>query len=157
MKSLLKTLTETFSPSGYEDEIRKVITKEVQPLADEIRVDALGNLIVRKKPVKGAKDPKKIMIAAHMDEIGVMVTHVDSNGFVRFTGIGGVYPRNLPGGHVRFANGVSGVIGLEPTNSASDVPPLAKMFIDVGASSKKNCPVKTGDVAGFERSFLRCV
>ena len=154
MKPLLKTLTETFSPSGYEDEIRNVITKEVKPLADEIRVDALGNLIVRKKPAKSAKDPKKLMIAAHMDEIGVMVTHVDSNGFVRFTGIGGVYPRNLPGGHVRFANGVSGVIGLEPTNSASDVPPLAKMFIDVGASSKKNCPVKTGDVAGFERSFL---
>ena len=84
MKPLLKTLTETFSPSGYEDEIRKVITKEVKPLADEVRVDALGNLIVRKKPAKGAKDPKKIMIAAHMDEIGVMVTHVDSNGFVRF-------------------------------------------------------------------------
>ncbi len=154
MKPLLKTLTETFSPSGYEDEIRKVITKEVKPLADEVRVDALGNLIVRKKPAKGAKDPKKIMIAAHMDEIGVMVTHVDSNGFVRFTGIGGVYPRNLPGGHVRFANGVSGVIGLEPTNQPAEIPPLSKMFIDVGASSKKNCPVKTGDVAGFERSFL---
>ena len=94
MKPLLKTLTETFSPSGYEDEIRNVITQEVKPLADEIRVDALGNLIVRKKPAKSAKDPKKLMIAAHMDEIGVMVTHVDSNGFVRFTGIGGVYPRN---------------------------------------------------------------
>jgi putative aminopeptidase FrvX len=84
----------------------------------------------------------------------VMVTHVDSNGFVRFTSIGGVYPRNLVGGHVRFANGVSGVIGLEPTTHPTDVPPLNKMFIDVGATSKKNCPVKTGDVAGFERSFL---
>jgi putative aminopeptidase FrvX len=154
MKQLLKTLTETFSPSGYEDDIRKVITREIKPLADEIRVDALGNLIVRKKPAKNAKDPKRIMIAAHMDEIGVMVTHVDSNGFVRFTGIGGVYPRNLVGGHVRFANGVSGVIGLEPTTHLTDVPPLNKMFIDVGATSKKNCPVKTGDVAGFERSFL---
>jgi endoglucanase len=154
MKQLLKTLTETFSPSGYEDAIRKVILQEVGPLADETRVDALGNLIARKKPSNGNKDAKKIMIAAHMDEIGVMVTHVDNNGFARFTGIGGVYPRNLPGGHVRFANGVSGVIGLEPTPSASDVPPLSKMFIDVGATSKKNCPVKTGDVAAFERSFL---
>jgi len=154
MKQLLKTLTETFSPSGYEDAIRKVILQEVGPLADETRVDALGNLIARKKPSNGSRDAKKIMIAAHMDEIGVMVTHVDDNGFARFTGIGGIYPRNLPGGHVRFANGVSGVIGLEPTNSASDVPPLSKMFIDVGATSKKNCPVKTGDVAAFERSFL---
>ena len=154
MKQLLKTLTETFGPSGYEDAIRNVILKEVKPLADETHVDALGNLIVRRKPSKGSADSKKIMVAAHMDEIGVMVTHVDGNGFVRFTGIGGVYPRNLPGGHVRFANGVSGVIGLEPTSHTGDVPPLNKMFIDVGATSKNNCPVKTGDVAGFERSFL---
>ncbi len=154
MKPLLKTLTETFSPSGYEDEIRKVIMKEVTPLADEVRVDALGNLIVRKKPADGSKDARKIMIAAHMDEIGIMVTHVDANGFVRFTGIGGVYPRNLPGGHVRFANGVAGVIGLEPTSQTAEIPPLSKMFIDVGATSNKNCPVKTGDVAGFERSFI---
>jgi len=156
MKQLLKTLTETFGPSGYEDAIRKVILKEIKPLADEVRVDALGNLIARrgKKPAKGSKDPKKIMLAAHMDEIGVMVTHVDGDGFARFTGIGGVFPRNLPGGHVLFANGVRGVIGLEPTTNPSDVPPLNKMFIDVGATSKKDCPVKTGDVAGFERSFI---
>ena len=154
MKQLLKTLTDTFSPSGYEDAIRGVISREVKPLADEIRVDALGNLIVRKKPAAGTKDARRIMIAAHMDEIGVMVTHVDGNGFVRFTGIGGVYPRNLPGGHVRFANGVSGVIGLEPTSQPGDVPPLNKMFIDVGASDKKSCPVRTGDVACFERPFL---
>ena len=105
MKQLLKTLTATFSPSGYEDAIRKVILKEVKPLADEVRVDALGNLIVRKKPVKGTRDPKKIMLAAHMDEIGVMVTHVDGNGFVRFTGIGSVYPRNLPGGRTSWTAG----------------------------------------------------
>lgn len=154
MKQLLKTLTETFGPSGYEDTIRKVIAKEVKPLADEIRVDALGNLIVRKKPSRDSKNPKKIMIAAHMDEIGVMVSHVDDNGFAHFTGIGGVFPRNLPGGHVLFANGVRGVIGLEPTASYSDVPPINKMFIDVGATSKKNCPIKVGDVAGFERPFL---
>ena len=154
MKPLLKTLTETFSPSGYEDEIRKVITKEVKALADEVRVDALGNLIVRKKPSIGSKDARRIMIAAHMDEIGVMVTHVDDNGFVRFTSIGGVYSRTLVGGHVRFANGVSGVIGLEPTNAPNEIPPISKMFIDVGAISKKTCPVKTGDVAAFERTFL---
>jgi len=153
MKQLLKILTETFGPSGYEDAIRKIILKEVKPLADEVHVDALGNLIVHKKPAKGAKDSKKIMIATHMDEIGVMVTHVDSNGFARFTGIGGVAPRNLPGGHVRFANGVRGIIGIEPA-APGDIPPLNKMFIDVGATSKKDCPIKTGDVAGFERSFL---
>ena len=59
MKQLLKTLTETFGPSGYEDAVRKVILKEVKSLADEVRVDALGNLIVRKKPSAGAKEPEE--------------------------------------------------------------------------------------------------
>jgi putative aminopeptidase FrvX len=152
MKQLLQKLTNVFSPSGYEDAIRSVISNEVKGLADEVRVDALGNLIVRKG--RSTKNGKRIMIAAHMDEIGLMVTHVDDGGFIRFTGIGGVYPRNLPGGHVRFVNGTVGVIGLEPTEHNGDVPPLDKMFIDVGAASKKNCPVSTGDVAAFERPFL---
>ena len=83
MKKLLQQLTEAFGPSGYEDNIRKLVQAEVKPLADEIKVDALGNLIVRKRPSKVTKDTKKIMIAAHMDEIGLMVSHVDENGFVR--------------------------------------------------------------------------
>jgi len=148
MKPLIEKLTTTFSPSGYEDSIRDVIRKEIEKYADEVRVDALGNLIARK-----GSGGKKIMIAAHMDEIGLMVTHVDDNGFVRFTGIGGVYPRNLPGGRVRFVNGTVGVIGLEPTDHAEKIPALDKMFIDVGATDKKSCPVKTGDVATFERPF----
>ncbi len=149
MKELIQRLTDTFSPSGCEDAIRQVVRKEVKGAADEIRVDTLGNLIVRK-----GRGGKKIMVAAHMDEIGLMVSHVDEKGFVRFTGIGGVYPRNLPGGRVRFVNGTRGVIGLEPTERTSDVPPLEKMFIDVGASNKKDCPVRTGDVAAFERPML---
>ena len=154
MKQLIQKLTETFSPSGYESVIRDVIRAEVEPLADEIRVDALGNLIVRKSAAKGVVNPKKIMIAAHMDEIGIIATHVDANGFVRFTGIGGVYPRNLPGGRVRFVNGTPGVIGLEPTDKPGDIQPLEKCYIDVGASSNKNHPIKIGDVGGFDRSFL---
>ncbi len=130
---------------------------EVRGLADEIRVDALGNLIARRAPTLPAakrSGAPKIMIAAHMDEIGLMVSHVDENGFVRFSGIGGVYPRNLPGGRVRFLNGARGVIGLEPVERNADAPALEKMFIDVGATTKTNCPVKTGDVAAFERPFL---
>lgn len=157
MKQLLQRLTDAFGPSGNENAIRELIRKEVRGLADEMRTDALGNLIVRKRATgkdgnKGA--PSKIMLAAHMDEIGLTVTHVDSKGFARFTSVGGVYPRNLPGSRVRFINGTAGVIGLEPTEHASDIPPFEKMFIDVGATSSRNCPVKTGDVAGFERPFL---
>jgi len=154
MKQLIQKLTETFSPSGYESAIRDVIRAEVEPLADEIRVDALGNLIARKGPSTGSGQAKKIMIAAHMDEIGVIATHIDENGFVRFTGIGGVYPRNLPGGRVRFANGMAGIIGIEPPDKANESQPLEKCYIDVGASSNQNHPIKIGDVASFERPFI---
>ena len=94
------------------------------------------------------------MIAAHMDEIGVIATHIDEHGFVRFTGIGGVYPRNLPGGRVRFVNGTPGVIYTEPSDKPGEAQPLEKCYIDVGATSSKNHPVKIGDVAAFERPFL---
>ena len=154
MKKLLKQLTETFGPSGYEDEVRKLVQAEVKPLADEIKVDALGNLIARKKPTKPNKDTKKIMIAAHMDEIGLMVSHVDEKGFVRFSPIGGVFRRYVMGGRVRFLNGTVGVIGNENLGNINELPTLDKVYIDVGATSKKDCPVKVGDVAAFERPFV---
>lgn len=152
MKQLIQKLTETFSPSGYESAIREVIRAEVKPFADEIRVDPLGSLIVRKGQAK--KNGKKIMIAAHMDEIGLVATHIDARGFVRFTNIGGVRLQHLMGGRVRFANGTPGIIYAEPLEKPSDTPALDKCYIDVGASNDKNHPVKIGDVAAFERPFL---
>ena len=153
MKPLIKKLTETFSPSGYESAIREVIRLEVEPLADEVRVDALGNLIVRKGE-KG-KNGRRIMLAAHMDEIGLIASHIDANGFVRFTGVGGIRPHTLIGGRVHFANGASGVLGAEPVEfSGTKLPAPSEFFIDVGATSLKDCPVKVGDVAAFERPFL---
>jgi len=154
MKKLLKQLTEAFGPSGYEDNIRKLVLAEVKPLADEIKVDALGNLIARKKPSKVTKDTKKIMIAAHMDEIGLMVSHVDENGFVRFSSIGGVFGKYVLGGRVRFLNGTYGVIGFDRFDKVNEMPPMDKIYIDVGATSKKDCPVKVGDVAAFDRPFV---
>ncbi len=152
MKPLIQKLTETFSPSGYETAIREAIRAEVEALADEIRTDPLGSLIVR-KGTKG-KNGKRIMIAAHMDEIGLIATHVDDNGFVRFAGIGGIRPQALTGSRVRFVNGVPGVIGTDRLADLTKAPALEQCFIDVGASSKKDCPVKVGDVCGFERPFL---
>jgi tetrahedral aminopeptidase len=152
MKQLIQKLTETFSPSGYESAIRNVIRAEVKPFADEIRVDPLGSLIVRKG--KASKNGKKIMIAAHMDEIGLVATHIDSHGFVRVTNVGGVRPQHLMGGRVRFANGTPGIIYAEPLEKPTDSPALDKCYVDVGASSEKNHPIKVGDVAAFERPFM---
>lgn len=154
MKELLKKLVETHGPSGYEDAVRKAVLREVKPLADEIRVDALGNVIARKTPVKNAKDPKRIMLAAHMDEIGLIVSHVDNNGFVRFAGLGGVFGRYVLGGRVQFLNGIRGVVGCDHLGKTDDLVPVNKMFIDVGATSRRDCPVKVGEVGAFERSFM---
>ena len=153
MKKLLQTLTETFGPSGYEDEVRKVVRREVESLADEIRVDTLGNLIIRKRPTKAAQDARKIMIAAHMDEIGVIASHVDENGFIRFAPIGGVFRRYVLGGRVRFLNGTPGIIGYDRLDNVNELPTLDKVYIDVGATSPRDCPVKVGDVAAFDRQF----
>jgi tetrahedral aminopeptidase len=151
MKELIQKLTETFSPSGFESAICEVIRQEVKPLADEIHVDALGNLVVSKGT--RAKNGLRIMLAAHMDEIGLMATHIDENGFIRFTGLGGIRLNGLAGGRVRFTDGTPGVISSDLLTDLSKAPTLEQCFIDVGASSRKDCPVKVGDVCGFERPF----
>ena len=110
MKELIRKLTETYGPSGVEERIRDVIRAEVEPLADELRVDPLGSLVVRKG---GNGKGRRIALAAHMDEIGVMVSYVDEKGFARFTRIGGVYPLTCVGARVAFADGTVGVIGVE--------------------------------------------
>lgn len=150
MKKLIQKLVETVGPSGYETAVRNLVRTEVEKFADDIQADALGNLIVRKgkKAAKGAR----IMLAAHIDEIGVIATHVDDNGFVRFTTIGGVRPNTQIGGRVRFTSGVQGVIGGERVEP-NQLHKFEQLFIDVGATSRADCPVKVGEVAAFDRPF----
>ena len=152
MKELIKKLVETTGPSGYETAVRDLVRAEVESLADSIRADALGNLIARKG--RKSEGGMRIMLAGHMDEIGVMVTHVDENGFVRFTTLGGVGAATCLGGRVRFINGTAGVIYGEKLESPDKVYTFEQLFIDVGAASKADCPVKVGDVAAFDRPFV---
>ncbi len=151
MKKLLEELTQTSGISGEEKEIRALIRKEIEPYADEITVDVMGNLIARKgkKKVGG----KRLMISAHMDEIGLMASHIDERGFVYVAAIGGVSPLTCFGARVRFTNGTEGVIYAE-TSKMEKVPTIAQLFIDVGATSAEDCPVKVGDTAVFVRPFL---
>lgn len=153
MKKLLQTLTETFGPSGYEDEVRKIVHSEVEALVDEVRVDALGNLIAHKRPTKPSRNIRKVMIAAHMDEIGVIVSHVDERGFIRFSPIGGVFRRYVLGGRVRFLNGTQGILGFDRLDNVNELPTLDKVYIDVGATSPSDSPVRIGDVAAFDRQY----
>jgi putative aminopeptidase FrvX len=148
---LIKELVETTGPSGYETRVRDLIRSKVTPLANEVQVDALGNLIATKGQIKSGG--KKIMLAAHMDEIGVIATHIDESGFVRFTTIGGVRRQTCVGGRVRFLNGTSGVISYEYLGDLNKLPTFNQMYIDVGASDREHCPVRVGDVAAFDRDF----
>ena len=151
MNDLIKKLVEAYGPSGFEDHMRDLIRPEVEPYVDEMSVDALGNLITLKK---GDGSGLKVMIAAHMDEIGVMVTHITKEGFLRFTNIGGVRPHGLWGSRVQFANGVIGMIGSDRIDDRSKIHPLSKHYIDVGATSAEDCPVGVGDAAGFVQPFF---
>ena len=152
MKELIKKLTEAYGPSGYEQQIRKLIQVEIAGLADKITVNRLGSLIAF-RPGTGGGTRKKIMLAAHMDEIGVMITHVDKNGFSRFAPIGGINPIALMGGRVVFENGTIGVIGVEKREDRGKAPTLEQLYIDVGAKDPASCKVKVGDAAGFTRPF----
>ena len=91
---LLKELCECAGIPGREVRLREIVRRELAPLADELRVDALGNLVAIKKASRGRKT-KKLMIAAHMDEIGFVVSHIDDKGLLRLVPLGGHDPRNM--------------------------------------------------------------
>jgi putative aminopeptidase FrvX len=153
MKDTIKKLVEAYGPSGHEDQVRDIIREEVKDLADDFLIDALGNLIVRMG--EKSQDGLTLMLAAHMDEIGVMVSHIDEKGFARFTTIGGVSPNTLVGNRVRFADGTVGTVQIEQglggwRNKALD---LAKMYIDIGATNTEDALVKVGDAACFFRQM----
>ena len=151
MIQLTHKLVETFGPSGFEDQIRAVIQGEIGDLADDLQVDALGNLIAT---VKGDGSGRRVMLAAHMDEIGVIVTHIDKDGFLRFGPVGGVSPALCMGNRVRFADGTIGVIWVEKRDNPKTLPTFDQLYIDVGARDCESCPVAVGDMAGFDRTFV---
>ena len=146
MKETLRRLVETFGPSGHEQKVRALILQEIAGLVDEVRSDALGNLIALKR---GDGSGSRVMLAAHMDEIGVMVSYIDEKGFVRVQPVGGVSPLLEVGGRVLFDNGTVGVISYEKLTGGEQVPGMDKLFLDVGATGRASCPVKLGDTACF--------
>lgn len=152
VKDLIKQLTEAYGPPGYEQAVRDIIHNQVTPLADSVEVDSLGNLHVLKK---GNGDGLKIMLAAHMDEIGLMVSHIDDKGFARLTALGGVRPETMVGNRALFTNGALGVINVENWLLHDGLDRShRKLYLDFGAKNKQEVPVRIGDVAGFQRPFV---
>ena len=147
MLNLTKKFTAAFSVSGMEKPLADIIRKELEPVADAIETDAMGNLFVLKK---GKDSSKKLMIAAHRDEIGFVVTSVDGDGYVHVSNIGGIHSVASVYHRVKFANGVTGVIVAESGTKAADLT-VKKMVIDIGAKDKKAAEkrVKIGDVCAL--------
>ncbi|MBI5059517.1 M42 family peptidase [candidate division KSB1 bacterium] len=139
-QELLRNLSEAFGPSGHEDDVRAYIIEQIKPLVDEFHVDAIGNLIA----VKQGSSPRKLMLDAHTDEIGVMVRYIDEHGFLRFAKIGGWDDRIFPAHRVKLKGRdggfYHGVIGMAPPHVLSDDSKQKTIkaedyFIDIGATS----------------------
>ncbi len=152
MYNLIKKLTSVFSVSGCESKIAEIIKNEAEQFADDITTDAMGNLICLKK---GKDSSKKIMVAAHMDEIGFVATYITDKGFIKVSNIGGIYPIYSSFHNVVFENGTKGVIVID--DSALKEPKVKDMLIDIGAKSKKDAmkKVKVGDTCTIAPSLTR--
>lgn len=163
MTSLLQQLSEAFGVSGHEQEVRDILYEAIRAEADEISVDTMGNLIALKKARKPVPDGglMRVMIAAHMDEIGFMVTGIESNGFLRFAPVGGIDPRVVVGKQVMVGEDrMPGVIGSKPIHlqdrtGEKQVFKFDQLMIDVGANGKDDLEgkLKVGDYATFAMSY----
>lgn len=156
---LLKRLCKCDGISGDEGKVRELIINEIKPYADSITADNLGNLLVHKKGKNRAKS--KLMLSAHMDEVGLMVTDITSDGYIKFDEVGGIDRRVLLGKSVTLGkNKINGVIGVKPIHLCkgeenSRIPELSEMYIDIGADSKEDALkyIKYGDSINFVSDF----
>jgi len=152
---LLERLCNACAVSGDEGEVRKIVIEEIQPYADEFKVDALGNVLAIKKSPQPS--PLRVMFAAHMDEVGMMITHHEGEGIFRFDTVGGVNPTRLPGKIVRVGKEhIPGIIGVKPIHllEANEAQrPVTKTDLRIDVCPENAERVSIGDRATFDPSF----
>ncbi len=152
---LLEKLCNAMSVSGDEGEVRRIVLEEVKPFADEVKVDALGSVLVRKKGA--GRKPLRVLLDAHMDEVGFMIVKDDEDGFYQFRTVGGIDERHLVGKQVIVGKDhTPGVIGAKPIHltdagERSHTVDVESMRIDLGPEGK----AKAGDRATFATKFKR--
>jgi endoglucanase len=159
---ILKELSEAVGISGNEDAVRKIIADAVRDHVDELHTDTIGNLFaVRLQKGKKTRGGFRVMIAAHMDEVGLMITGYDGSGGLRFRPVGGMDDRILPGKPLLVGpDKIPGVIGVKPIhllkgNEGHQVVKMDDLRIDIGASSKEEAEklVKVGELAAFSTRY----
>ena len=147
---LLKNMCTIKGASSEEGAIAEFILEQIKDYIDDYKIDVLGNLIAHKKG-----SGKKMMLAGHMDQVGMMVTFIDKDGFIHFANIGGLTPIIIHSARVIFSNGTTGIVSCErleePTKMTFD-----KMYIDIGAVSKEEAEkhVQIGDICVFYQDAL---
>lgn len=148
---LLEALSNAFGPTGNEEEISAILKKELKTYADEVRIDKLGNILFYHH---GKEGNPKIMLSAHMDEVGFIITFIENEGFLRFEPLGGVTNNLLPGQRIllRGSKGdLQGIVGTKPPHIASaeelsKVIPAEDLFVDIGAESLDAARNKGADI-----------
>ena len=158
---LLKRTCEIAGAPGFEQPIRRLVIDEVEPLVDELEVDNLGSIVTLKK---GSRNPdgKKVMVAAHLDEIGFIVKHIDEQGFVRFHTLGGFDPKTLTAQRVIIhgKQDLVGVMGSKPIHvmipeERKKTPEITDYFIDLGMRAEQVKElVQVGNPITREREFI---
>jgi endoglucanase len=141
ISGLLARLSEAYGPSGYEDEVRSLIIGEIRKFMGEPEVDSLGNVYAE---VKGTGKGPRLMVSAHMDEVGFIVRYVEDSGFLRFGTVGTIDPKVMPGQRIliRGNKPIIGAIGSQPPHvstpdEAKKPVELGELYIDIGASSRE--------------------
>ena len=158
MIELMKELCALPGPSGCEDAVRAFVLKRVKPFADEIRTDAIGNVMVFRKGAKALDRP--VALCAHMDEVGVIIKKITEDGMLKFGFVGGVDPRVVIGRPVRFGD-VPGVIGIKAVHLTTaaerrTMPKTKNLYIDIGATSRAAAEklVSLGDYGVFDSAVV---
>ena len=156
---LLKNICETPGAPGFENGVRNLVLKEIENCVDDINIDNMGNVVALKK---GKDDTKSVMICAHMDEIGFIVTHINDKGFLKFHPLGGFDPKTLTSQRVivHGKKNLVGVMGSKPihvmtTEEKNRVPKIQDYYIDLGLEkSEVDKIVKVGDPVTRERGLI---
>ena len=156
---LLKELSEAIGVSGAEEDVRAVILDAIKDHVEDIRIDPMGNVLAVKRGSGPKPDDVRVMIAAHMDEVGFMVMGIEGDGTLRVAQVGGFDPRVLPALRVVVGKDrVPGVIGWKPIHLGHErnVVELDRLRVDIGATSKEqaNGKVKVGDRATFDTRYV---
>lgn len=162
--ALIEKLSNTFGPSGCEENVAHFIRSQINGFCDEMTTDKLGNLIAVIRGQNKSMPRKKLMLAAHMDEVGFMISYIEEDGTLKFNNIGGMDPRVLCGRRVRILSGdrfISGIIAAMPIHLQSkemraELTPADKMYIDIGADNREESAALCGlgDFATFDSEFV---